>query len=295
MYHILAFFLRTISLLPMPLLYALSDIAYVFVYKIIGYRRRVVETNLRIAFPDKTDGERRKIERDFYHYFCDLFFEFIKYITLSEDEMLKRVKYVEGTSKKIQKLLSEHQLTILLSGHYSNWEWSSSLSIFLRRKNIKFNFVGSYHPLHNSFFDSYFKKIREKYGAILLEARSMYRSLQQYLTGDPSTILWFGADQSPTHPDSSTTTCDFLGQSTLFYLGAEKIARKKKAPALFYYFKREKRGYYTAHVDMMYEGVEGISDGEITQQYARHLERVIRESPHLWLWSHKRWKHTHTY
>ena len=66
MYHIVYGFLYLVSLLPLRLLFVISDIFYVLLYHVIGYRKDVVRKNLLIAFPAKSEDERRRIEKQFY-------------------------------------------------------------------------------------------------------------------------------------------------------------------------------------------------------------------------------------
>ena len=46
--------------LPFWILYGLADIAYVVIYYVVGYRKKVVKENLRNSFPEKTDKEIAK-------------------------------------------------------------------------------------------------------------------------------------------------------------------------------------------------------------------------------------------
>ena len=77
-YYIVYGFVKLLSLLPFAVLYALSDVLYPVIYYIIGYRKQVVRDNLSYSFPEKTEQERKTIEKKFYRHFCDLIFENIK-------------------------------------------------------------------------------------------------------------------------------------------------------------------------------------------------------------------------
>jgi len=66
MYYIVFGFLYLLSLLPFRVLYIFSDGIYLLIYYVIKYRRDVVANNLAIAFPEKTQAERIKIEKEFY-------------------------------------------------------------------------------------------------------------------------------------------------------------------------------------------------------------------------------------
>ena len=74
MYYVVFGLFYLLSLLPMRLLYVLSDGIFQVVYNLMGYRKKVVMKNLELAFPEKTDAERIKIAKAFYHNLIDSFY-----------------------------------------------------------------------------------------------------------------------------------------------------------------------------------------------------------------------------
>src|ERR1700754_1115276 len=66
-YYIALPFIYLLSLLPFRALYFVSDIFYLVLYHIIGYRRKIVFNNLRNSFPDKSDAEIKALSKRFYH------------------------------------------------------------------------------------------------------------------------------------------------------------------------------------------------------------------------------------
>ena len=84
MYHIVYSVLYLFSLLPLRVLYVFSDLAYFILYRIVRYRREVVANNLFQAFPEKSEEERKTIEKKFYRNFTDNFIEVIKLISASK-------------------------------------------------------------------------------------------------------------------------------------------------------------------------------------------------------------------
>ena len=80
-----------ISLLPYPLLYFISDFLFLVLYRIIGYRKQVVLTNLKNSFPDKSNLELKEIMTAFYRHFCDIVLESVKSFTISEEQLRKRL------------------------------------------------------------------------------------------------------------------------------------------------------------------------------------------------------------
>ena len=91
MYYFYYGLLYFLSLLPNRLLYWIGDGFYVIVYYIIGYRKKVVLSNLLIAFPEKTPAERVRIAKDFYHQFVNTMMETIQLIAMSDQAFDKRV------------------------------------------------------------------------------------------------------------------------------------------------------------------------------------------------------------
>ena len=81
-----------LSILPMSVLYIMSDFIFFITYSIIRYRRDVVYSNIRRSFQDKSDQEIKIIEKKFYKYFCDLMFETIKILTITPENVNKRFR-----------------------------------------------------------------------------------------------------------------------------------------------------------------------------------------------------------
>src|SRR6202008_1578346 len=73
--RIVFFFLYLVSLLPFWFLYLISDILFILIFYIAGYRRKVVQENLRNSFPDKDQKELADIEKKFFKYLADLIVE----------------------------------------------------------------------------------------------------------------------------------------------------------------------------------------------------------------------------
>src|SRR4051812_29155104 len=112
--------LYLISLLPWRVLYFISDGFYVLAYYIFGYRRKVVMSNLLIAFPLKTEAERTRIAKDFYHNFLDTFVEMVKFLSLSDENFSKRLT---GNFDLLTQLYSTGQNVQLHSAHFFNIEY----------------------------------------------------------------------------------------------------------------------------------------------------------------------------
>lgn len=275
--------LRLFSRLPLWILYRISDLLFLLVYFVVRYRRKVVRENLSRSFPDRSKQERRLIERRFYRFFCDYAVETIKLLTISEAEMRRRMK-VFGC-EEMDAELDRQPFCFLMLGHYGNWEWLSTIALW-----SKHNCGQLYTPLHNATFDRVFYDMRSRFGTKNI---SKYNALRRILSlkseGIPSHI-GFITDQSP-RPNSIHDWMTFLHQDTPIFTGAERIGKKVGAAAYFIRVTRPRRGYYECHLERLTSDMREFADYELTELCMRRLEAEINEVPHLWLWTHRRWKH----
>ena len=73
--------------------------------------------------------------------------------------------------------------------------------------------------------------------------------------------------------------------------GPERIARKLDLPVVFLDVRKLERLHYTLRLELITEHPRETAENEITEEYARRLERMIQRDPAYWLWTHKRWKY----
>lgn len=280
-YYLALPFLYGVALLPFPLLYVLSDGLFVLVFHLIGYRRKVVRTNLRNSFPEKGDAELRRIERAFYRWFCDLVLETLKTLTISPATVKKRVA-VEG-DEVVRAHFEAGRSVILVMGHWGNWELGGA----------RFSQLGYhplcvlYHPLHDRRFDRLLYHMRTRLGNRLYAMDEAFRDMLR--DRGQLTATAFIADQTPPPEHAYWTT--FLHQPTPVFRGTGRIARKLGYPVIYVGVDRPRRGRYVMHFELLVPEPASISEEEINELHTRRLEADIRRKPALWLWTHRRWKH----
>ncbi len=240
--------------------------------------------NLSKSFPDKNEVELKLLCKNFYHYFCDIFLETFKTLTISKTTMLKHCSLDIESEKLLKKLADEKQSVILVMGHKGNWEWGgNSFSL-----SCQHQLYVIYHPLTNKFFDGLMYKMRTRFGTKLIAMNDTFREMVKHK--NELTATAFIADQTP-QPNNAYWT-NFLQQDTPVFWGTERIATKLKRPVLYLTVRRVKRGYYKIMVDK--DGLmlpEKYTEGKLTEAHTRKLEEDIYEQPETWLWSHRRWKH----
>lgn len=240
--------------------------------------------NLLIAFPEKTEKERKIIARKFYHNLVDYFLESVKLITISDKEFYKRCS---GDFDELNRLAATGTNIQLHSGHQFNWEWANR--IYSQKLNIPFVLV--YMPISSEIVDKIFKKIRLKHGTVLIDATN-YKSdmLGIYKQQHAMALV---VDQSPAYVKASFWL-NFFSKPAPFLYTPEKSAQRSKVPVGFASFKKVKRGYYRFETTIITLNAAGTLKGELTKKYRDFLQEQIRQQPDNYLWSHRRWKKEYT-
>lgn len=253
------------------------------IYHVLHYRRKIVRENLVKSFPEKQQKEIREIELRFYRYFCDLFLETFKTLTISKERMVKHCEFAPETFSIFNQLAEENQSFMVVMGHFGNWEWAgNTFSICCRHQLYVI-----YHPLANKYFNGLVYRMRTRFGTRLIAMKDTLRDMLK--NRNELTATAFIADQSPL-PDRAYWM-SFLNQDTPVFLGIEKIALKIRYPIVYITIRRVKRGYYKVFADRIELPSRLEGTGTITEIHTRKLENDIRSQPENWLWTHRRWKH----
>lgn len=285
--------LYLLSFLPLRALYVISDGFYCMVYFLVGYRRRLVRRHLADCFPEKDEAERRKIERGFYHWFCDYLVETIKLFSMSERQIRRRMVF-EG-HEAINADFSKGQSVGLYLGHYCNWEWITSLPLWTSPEG---KCAQIYHPLENVWFDQLFLRLRERFGAKCIPMAETLRRLVGYRKEGQPIVLGYISDQIPFW-NNIHHWLDFLHHDTPVLTGAERLMRQLGESVYFADISRPRRGYYVCRFVKMADNAsktveKGTTDQwPLTDRYFQMLEECIRRQPECYLWTHNRWKRTH--
>jgi Kdo2-lipid IVA lauroyltransferase/acyltransferase len=282
MYYIVFGFFYLLSLLPMRILYIISDGVRLLVYNVIGYRKKVVMKNLEMAFPEKSNAERVQIAKAFYRNLIDSFIETIKLVSASKGFLQKRVT---ANWEVLESLFKTGKSCQVHLGHTFNWEWGHHVL----SSHTKYQTLVVYMPISNAVMEKLMYNLRVRYGSKFIAADKMSKSMESFK--DEQYLLGLVADQSPGDLNKAYWT-NFFGMPTGFVSGPEKGARAGNLPVLFTYIVKPKRGYYHGVLEIACEDPSALKEGELTLLYARYMEKVIRANPEMWLWSHRRWKHS---
>ena len=286
LYYIVLAFWYMLSLLPMKVHYLLSDLLFWVLYGLLGYRKKVIEKNLKASFPEKSEEELKRIERGFYHFFCDYIAESVKLMTIRRENLRRRMVF-KG-AELVDEVIESGQSCAVFLGHLCNWEWVTSLPLWVTPKAQ----CGQiYHPIENKDFDRLFLRSRHRMGAVCIPMADTLRKIIEFKKAGQPVVIGYISDQVPFWTNIHHWV-DFLHHDTPVLTGMERIARKVNHAVFFLDVRRVRRGYYEAEFKLITREPQKMGEYEITDIYYRMLEQSIRRAPEFWLWSHNRWKRT---
>ena len=277
-------FVLLLSKLPFRVLYIISDVVFLILYYIVGYRRDVVLFNLKTAFPEMDKATLKETEKRFYHHFCDLFIEVIKTLSISEQTL--RDRYLFTNIEVLQKYVDKDQPVLVTMGHYASYEWAFALATLLK------NHPGYaiYKKIKNPYFDKMIRDIRSKWNSTLVPNKQAREKIKEVLATQKG-FAYFGfiMDQSPSNSNKKHFS-NFLSVQTPFFTGVEKLSKQYDLPVLFLGTTRVKRGYYSSTFSVLTDTPNQHPDFAITDAYAKILTELIMKDPAYYFWTHKRFK-----
>jgi len=273
-----------ISLFPLWVLYRVSDFIFFILYHIVRYRRALVYKNMSDAYPEKDKEEVRAIERRFYHWLCDYFVETVKLMSISKKQLMRRMTF-KGT-ELIDNVVKEGQSCAVYLGHYCNWEWVTSLPLWVTPEAQ----CGQiYHALENSDYDKMFLNLRQRWGAVCIPMAETLRRIVKYKQDGQQVVIGYISDQVPFW-NNIHHWLDFLHHDTPVLTGTERLAVQANHAVFYLDLTRPRRGYYEAEFKLITREPKKMKEFEITDIYFKMLEERINQAPQFWLWTHNRWK-----
>lgn len=280
------FWIRILSLIPLPVLYWFADyLIYPLARYIVRYRLALVRKNIHSSFPEKTQTEQNVIINDFYHHFADLLVEIVYGYRVSDKEMRERVIF--ENLDILEELSRKNHGSIAYLGHMCNWEWIADIGNQFSDPTMVEYCV--YRRQKSQRSDQAMMTLRHKRGGECIEKNILLRKLVQLRHASHPFVIGLIADQKPS-PRNAHIWTTFLNQDTAFLDGGEVLAHKFGYAVLFAHITCPKRGYYRVRFEVITDDPNNMPEESITLTYAKLLEKNIREQPHMWLWTHNRWK-----
>ena len=252
----------------------IEQLLYLLLEHVLKYRKRVIQKNLELAFPNLHAIQKTEITHRQYKTIVRYTIEGLMGFEMKTESLLNKIKF--ENLEEFEKFHAAHPKIILLAAHYGNWEWYATVLPAVLKKKV----IGFYKKINNPKVD---KLIREKRGRLGLEMVPHHEAARRFAhPKTESEIYLLIADQSP--PKGSVAIqADFLGLPTPFQVGPHKLSKKYGYPCVYLACTPLEVGY-----SIRFHLIPADVDPHLT--YVKLLQKQIEADPAYWLWSHKRWK-----
>jgi len=289
--------LRLLSKLPLRVHYVLGDLLAWLARDVVRYRRKVVDQNLALCFPEKSDKERRTLRRRFYRHLGEVVAETVWFGGCHNAERLRRRRLVEiENPAEVAALFDAAPGLVVMYSHCGNWELLGGIA--------SYNYTDTPLPFsEQNFCVVYLRQSSPVWDAVLRENRLApladpghfegyieSRDIIRYalMHRDEKKIYNLITDQRPYAMARATVEVDFMGQHTQSMTGAAALARKLGLAVAYLSMRSDRRGHYLLRYTPICQDASQLDVRQIMQQYYTLLEGDIRRQPENYLWSHRR-------
>lgn len=281
-YIFIKFLYSIILNLPNVIVRIIARIGSFIFEHLLHYRSHVIDVNLMIAFPNKSDEERSIIKHDFYKHLTLFFLEFIKGPRITDKFLNDNL--INESQETLEKFSGKP--FILVTAHYGEF------NLFLMKVT---QFIDTH--LHiimkkqkNPYANDFMVEQRKKCNQVPHISKGALRNTMKALS--KKEYLGFLNDQNA---GKTGIIVNFFGEKASTMVGLPIMKEKFEYPILQGYCCREKNGKYRFWLDEI--KIERLENEEKKDYFARilqasndHLEEAIHRHPDQYLWSHKRWK-----
>jgi KDO2-lipid IV(A) lauroyltransferase len=275
------------SLLPRCVRYGIFSPFVAFVlHRVTHYRYDVIVRQLRESFPEKSKAEVRDICKRYYDHLAEMI---IGTLSLAGMNDRRRRRNTEFNLTEDFHKVTKGRNVVAMTSHYGFWE--IALNLYLETPDH--HLVVAYRPLKSVIMDKLYRRLRHYDRVDVVASKNFMRHYVANRHGINGKNLIVGLISDQNAPQTKGCCWHrFLNHDTVFFDGAEQLALKFGMPVFYVELERIGAGRYRHNYTMIYDGKEEIRPYDITERYARCLERTIMAKPEHWMWSHKRWKLT---
>ncbi|MFH1051650.1 MAG: lysophospholipid acyltransferase family protein [bacterium] len=247
-------------------------------------RKNITYTNLKNAFPEKSEELINDILIKSYQNLGIVLIEVLSLKYLDDDDINKYVHY--ENLDLILDVYNRGNGLILLSAHFGNWEFAAYAVGLFTKIPIKI----IVKEQQNTIADKVLNEYRAKAGNEVVFMNKAARKIINALFNKECVAIL--ADQRATK--DKDVYVDFFGMPASTYEAPASLALKFKVPVIYGFAVRNKDGTYTVKAkELKTDDLENNADDIkiLTQRHVNVLEDAIREHPELWTWQHNRWKY----
>jgi KDO2-lipid IV(A) lauroyltransferase len=286
-YLVVRIFVCVVQAMPMHTCVVVARWLATMCASVLKIRRRVVEDNLRHAFPEMSAAERKLLAWRMWEHLFLMLVEVVH-----APRKIHRTNWREYVTlvnaREVIRTFFDDRPTIIICGHYGNFELSGFLLGVLGFPSFTIA-----RPLDNPYIDRFLNEFRRMTGQYILPKFGSSGEIEAVLKRGG--ILALLADQ---HAGRKGCWVEFFGRPASSHKGIALFTLSSEAPTIFCYTRRTARPLvHVIGADMVLEPrsmpAEMHSVKGITQWYTRELERTIRLAPEQYWWLHRRWRKYH--
>ena len=247
-------------------------------------RRKLVDENLRHAFPQMSEARRRRLARQMWEHLFLLVFEVAHAPRKIHQTNWRQYVRLNGVDTVVRHLLTERPV-IIITGHFGNFEVGGFMLGLLG-----FPTYTVARTLDNPYLHRFVERFRGLTGQHIIPKNGGYDQILEVLGSGG--VMAFLADQAAGPKDCWV---DFFGRPASTYKAIALLSLEHEAPMAVCYSRRLGRPMQfemvtRAIADPREAGDDTSSIHELTQWYTSQLEQGIRQDPEQYWWIHRRWK-----
>lgn len=254
-------------------------------HDVFRMRRGVVQENLGIAFPDRSDAEREAIAKRMWRHLFLMVAEIAHAPRKIHRTTWRRWIELEGDELMLSTLLDEGP-KVVISAHYGNFELGGYL---LGLFGMPTHTIA--RTIDNPHVDRFVNEFRGRTGQYILAKNGSRDEVERVLSaGGVLTLL---GDQ---HAGPKGCWVDFFGKPASTHKAVSLFTLSYEAPTVVVGVQRRGEtalGYRISGIDAIDPRADGFALGTtplLTEWFTRRLEEVIRREPAQYWWVHRRWK-----
>jgi Kdo2-lipid IVA lauroyltransferase/acyltransferase len=250
----------------------------------VGIRARVVEAQIRFAFPEFSDADVQRIARESYDNLGRTSIEAAMMEKCERKAMVDLFEAIDGW-EHIDAALAQGRGALLVTGHLGNWEVGGAC---IAAKGTQVDAIARH--MSNRLFERYLTEVREQNGLRIVfdeqAVRQMPRSLRE------NRIVGSLVDQGVAGLASSFVP--FFGRLAKTPRGPAVFMQRLKVPMVFAVAVRQASRKYRLIIEPIASTDTGDREADITAivaDFTARLEHWVRQYPGQYFWQHRRWKY----
>jgi len=272
-------FLRTVALLPLPLIWFIGGVLGTLLYFIMSGRRHITLTNIRRCFPEHTTAAHRRLAHAHFRAFTQAALA-TPIAWWGSARRLKRLVRMPG-QEHLERVLAEKKPVILLVAHFVAIEIGG---VALAPDHFV---IDLYKRPKNRFFDYLIRARRRRFGGLLVERRE---GIKPVIRGIKKGGVFFYLSDQDQGRDGAVFA-PFFGIPAATLTALSRLAQLTGAVVIPAHAKQLPwgKGY-----ELIFDPpLENFPTNDVlidTTRMNKIIEDTVRKMPEQYFWSHRRFK-----